>query len=244
MGKNQRLYNMEKVKFTFVYRVWAIIVYLHRHMLHIASFTFNPFQENTYVIYNDLYPECAIVDAGCFEPREHRELQSFLNSHRLVPVMLLNTHAHIDHVLGNAQIMDTYGLPLHLHRDELATYEDANKWTAMLGMPPLTVPENIIHLQPGTSIAMAGAEWQVLFTPGHSVASVSLYQPQQNLLLAGDVLFRESIGRTDLPGGHFETLIGSIRTQLFILPDETVVYSGHGPQTTIGHEKRFNPFLI
>ena len=219
------------------------MLYLHGFMLHLASFTFNPFQENTYVIYHEQTRECAIVDAGCFELHEQRELQAFLKLHSLVPTLLVNTHAHIDHVLGNAYIMETYGLPLHIHRDELSTYEDANKWTAMLGMPPLAVPEHLVYLQPGTCITMAGAEWQVLFTPGHSAASVSLFQPHTQWLLAGDVLFRESIGRTDLPGGNFDTLIDSIRTQLLVLPDDTTVYSGHGPATTIGHERRFNPFL-
>jgi glyoxylase-like metal-dependent hydrolase (beta-lactamase superfamily II) len=212
-------------------------------MLQIASFTFNPFQENTYVVSNSITHECAIIDPGCFEPREQRELKQFIDSNGLTPVQLINTHCHIDHILGNDWVMSNYQLPLHLHRDELFTYRDANKWTAMFGMPPLVIPDTIIPVEPGDEFSIVGVSCKVLYTPGHSVASLSFYFPENGWLIAGDVLFRESIGRTDLPGGNFDTLISSIRTKLFTLPDDTMVYSGHGPQTTIGHEKMFNPFL-
>lgn len=211
-------------------------------MLHIQSFVFNEFQENTYIIWDESLC-CAIIDPGCYKPHEQKVLADFIAQKSLKPTLLLNTHCHIDHILGNNFVADTYALPLHLHEGELFTYKDANRWAAMFGIPEFVVPQAQVYLKEGDVIQLGQESLEVLFTPGHSIASISFYHAASNTLFSGDVLFMEGIGRTDLPGGNFARLEQSIRNILFALPDETRVFSGHGPQTRIGHEKKFNPFL-
>jgi glyoxylase-like metal-dependent hydrolase (beta-lactamase superfamily II) len=212
-------------------------------MISVQSFTFNEFQENTYVLYDETN-ECVIIDPGCYSPREEQELTAFISQNKLKPVKLLNTHCHIDHVLGNTFVAETYQIPLYLHEEELFTYNDTLRWTAMFGIPPLVVPSNKVFITPHKDVITFGnSTLQIAFTPGHSKASVVFYNKEELLAIAGDVLFRESIGRTDLAGGNYETLIQSIQTQLMIWPDEMKIYSGHGPSTTIGYERKFNPFL-
>jgi hydroxyacylglutathione hydrolase len=211
-------------------------------MIEVACFTFNPFQENTYVLYDETR-SCVIIDPGCFSPHEQNQLIDFIQTNALKPQHLLNTHCHIDHILGNAFVMEQYNLDLKLHKDELFTYTDANKWVSMLGINLIVVPTQLAFIDETHTIQFGNSSLNIAYTPGHSKASLTFYNLNEKLAIAGDVLFRESIGRTDLPGGNFDTLIDSIRTQLLVLPDDTTVYSGHGPATTIGHERRFNPFL-
>lgn len=211
--------------------------------MQVASFTFNDFSENTYVLYDET-GECAIVDPGCFKAHEREELTSFIAQHQLKPVLLLNTHCHIDHILGNAYIAQKYKLPLHLHKEELQTYHDTGRWSMMFGIVVDEIPESQVYIAEGDTLTFGNTRLEVLFTPGHSIASLSFYDRAGSQLISGDVLFYQSIGRTDLPGGDFDTLVNSIRTRLFVLPDDTRVYSGHGPQTTIGYEKKHNPFLV
>lgn len=212
-------------------------------MLHVKSFVFNEFQENTYVVW-DQTGQCAIIDPGCMYAHEQMQLSTFIASNGLNPTFLLNTHCHIDHVLGNVYVSEKYGLPLHLHEGELFTYQETKKWTAMFGIPPLTPPAQLQFLAPGDKITLGEYSFEVLFTPGHSIASVSFYFKDAGVVFAGDVLFKGSIGRTDLPGGNMRTLLTSIKEQLMVLPNETKVYSGHMEETTIGHEKTSNPYLI
>lgn len=212
-------------------------------MIHIAQFAFNPFQENTYILHCTNTKEAIIIDAGCFSAAEQNTLSRYIESNELKPVGLYNTHCHIDHVLGNQFIAERYNLPLHLHRDELFTYNDANKWVAMLGIAPLIIPDKQVYIDERSSIVLGNSELQVAFTPGHSVASLCFYNINERIAVCGDVLFKESIGRTDLPGGNFDTLIRSIRSVCFTWPDDMIIYSGHGEPTTIGHEKKFNPFV-
>lgn len=211
-------------------------------MLKVQSFVFNDFQENTYVIWDDS-AACAIIDPGCFREAERKVLSDFIGSKGLKPTLLLNTHCHIDHVLGNEYVMGKYNLPLHLHSDEVSTYQDTKRWTAMFGIPPLNMPEDTVFLSPGSTIGFGNTSLEVLFTPGHSVASLSFLHRASLQLFAGDVLFKQSIGRTDLPGGNLSVLLKSIKEQLLVLPDETIVYAGHNEATTIGEERRLNPFL-
>lgn len=210
--------------------------------MKVAAFTFNEFSENTYVLYDESR-ECAIVDPGCHKASEQEQLSSFIESNGLKPVLLLNTHCHIDHVLGNPFVAGRYRLPLHLHRDELQTYSDTGRWAQLFGMVTEEIPSDLVYINEGSELQFGNTKLRVLLTPGHSIASLSFYDEAGGQLISGDVLFYESIGRTDLPGGDLQTLISSIRNKLFTLPDHTVVYSGHGPATTIGHEKEFNPFL-
>lgn len=211
-------------------------------MITVQSFTFNEFQENTYVLYDETR-ECVIIDPGCYHPAEQKKLSGFIQENGLIPVKLLNTHCHIDHVLGNAFVVQKYNLALYIHEGELFTYKDTLRWTTLFGIPPLEVPEKVEFVTEKDTITFGNSELKIAFTPGHSIASVTFYSPEQHFAIAGDVLFKESIGRTDLPGGNYETLIRTIQTILFAWPDETKIYSGHGEPTTIGHERRSNPFL-
>lgn len=212
-------------------------------MLQIAVFTFNPFQENTYVLH-DATGESIIVDPGCYTSAEKQRLRTFISDRQLRPVMLINTHCHIDHVMGNRFVADTYQLPLTAHQGEIAVLEASVTYGKMIGLPIEISPPITQFIENGDSITFGETTLQVLFTPGHSPASISLYHADQGILIAGDVLFYESIGRTDLPGGDYETLIKSITTQLFPLGDHVKVYNGHGQYTTIGHERKYNPFLV
>lgn len=210
--------------------------------MQVAQFTFNPFSENTFVLF-DNSKQCAIVDPGCSNHAEQQELTAFIAQQGLTPVLLLNTHCHIDHVLGNAFVAKTYNLPLHLHQLELQTYADTGRWADMFGLMMEEMPKNQIFIDEPQQLTFGNTILQVLFTPGHSIASVSFYESTTKQLVAGDVLFYQSIGRTDLPGGDFDVLAKSIRTKLYTLPDETTVYCGHGPKTSIGFEKQHNPFV-
>lgn len=211
--------------------------------MKIATFTFNPFSENTYVLYDDTL-ECAIVDPGCYTKAEKEELQQFIEEHNLKVVMLLNTHCHIDHVLGNKFVADTYKVPLQIHQDDLSTLRAIPAYAPAYGMPQYEeqLPSEE-YLQDNSTLTFGNTSLQVLFTPGHAPGHVVFYNEAEKAVIGGDVLFQRSIGRTDLPGGDFDTLIHSIKTRLFTLPDDITVYPGHGPATTIGAEKQFNPFL-
>lgn len=211
--------------------------------MQVAQFTFNEFSENTYILFDDT-KKCAIVDPGCHKASEQQELSNFISSHNLTPVVLINTHCHIDHILGNAFVANKYNIPLYMHQQELETYEGTGRWAQLFGMVIEEIPSNRVYINEGDEVIFGQTKLQVLFTPGHSVASLSFYEPNTQQLISGDVLFYQSIGRTDLPDGNFDTLIQSIKTKLFTLPEETIVYSGHGPKTTIGTEKLTNPFLI
>lgn len=211
-------------------------------MLNIKAFVFNPIQENTYLLYNE-FGEAIIIDPGCYFPDEEDELKGFITQMSLKPILLLNTHCHLDHVFGNKFVAETYGLTLHLHSKEQALLSYAPTSALMYNMPFDNYQGDFIFLKGGDTITLGTDELKVLDTPGHSPGSISFYCPKQGFVIGGDVLFQNSIGRSDLPGGDHETLLESIRTQLLVLPDETIVYSGHGPATTVGEERRTNPFL-
>ncbi len=212
-------------------------------MRPIKIFTFSPFQENTYILVSSSR-DAVVVDPGCFYPDEEKTLLDYLAQNKLKVIRLLNTHAHIDHIFGNALVSHEYGILPELHELEVPMLTMAPSICEAYGinMPaPSPVPSN--YIKPGDRIEWDGFSLEALFTPGHSAGSLSFYDSMNGFVLAGDVLFRESIGRTDLPGGDYDTLIRSVKEVLFTLPDDTVVYSGHGPQTTIGYEKRNNPFF-
>lgn len=211
-------------------------------MLTVKQFTFSPVQENTYVIYNE-QDDCCIVDPGCYFGNERNELKEFIQETGLHPKYLLNTHCHLDHVFGNKFIHDTWGLTLHLHEKEKVVLDYAPTSGLNWGLPFDNYKGDLIYLREGDTIRLGDDRFLVLFTPGHSPGHITFYCPEQNFVVSGDVLFRQSIGRTDLPGGNFDTLARSIREQLYTLPDETIVYCGHGPETSIGAEKRDNPFV-
>ena len=211
-------------------------------MITIKSFEFSPIQENTYILYNE-FNDCLVVDPGCYFDNEREELAAFIEQKALKPKMLVNTHCHLDHVFGNKFVAEKYGLKLSLHEKELPVLQFAPASGLMYNMPFDNYTGEFIFLKEGETLKLGADELKILFTPGHSPASISFYSEKQGFVVSGDVLFQRSIGRTDLPGGDFETLIKSIKTQLLVLPDDTKVYSGHGLVTTIGEEKRGNPYL-
>lgn len=211
-------------------------------MARIQRFENNPYQENTYILYDET-GECAIIDPGMETGSEQNEVVNFVRENKLRPVLLLNTHCHIDHVLGNKFIFDQYGLKPKFHEGELPLLEAVIAYAPSMGFryDPSPVPDEFLPEE--GAISFGNTELQLIFAPGHSPAHLCFYDAKDNLLVGGDVLFRGSIGRTDLPGGNFGQLIDNIEQKLFALPDDCTVYPGHGPETTIGYEKQTNPFL-
>lgn len=210
--------------------------------MNVASFVFNAFQENSYILFDDT-KEAIIIDPGCNSPEEQQELSNFIEANGLKPVQLINTHCHIDHVLGNKYVSEKYGLGLQAHKGEEMMLNNQPNVAMMYGIPYDPSPAISTYLSEEDTIQFGNTTLEIYFTPGHSPASISFFHKESRQLIAGDVLFQGSIGRTDLPGGSFETLIDSIKTQFYPLGDDVVVYSGHGPSTTIGEEKMSNPFL-
>ena len=213
-------------------------------MLRIVAFTFNAFSENTYLLIDEATRATAIVDPGAYSPAEQQTLRAYIEQEKLDVQYLFNTHAHIDHVLGNAFVLKQYpGIPFLLHTLDLPTLRAVPTYAGPYGFPAYEGVEPTGELAAGQVIKLGESELQVRFAPGHAPGHVVLYDAAGGQLVGGDVLFKSSIGRTDLPGGDHATLIQSIRRELFTLPDATVVYPGHGPSTTIGAERRSNPFL-
>jgi glyoxylase-like metal-dependent hydrolase (beta-lactamase superfamily II) len=174
---------------------------------------------------------------------EQNVVTNFIKQNNLKPVMLLNTHCHVDHVLGNKFVFDQYGLKPQFHKGELDTLAAIPGYAPQMGIRYEVSPLPDIYLPETGSIALGGSSLELIFAPGHSPAHLCFYAPKENFLIGGDVLFFGSIGRTDLLGGNFKQLISNIETKLFTLPDDCIVYPGHGPETTIGYEKQTNPFL-
>ena len=211
-------------------------------MLTVKAFSFNPVEENTYVLYNEKR-ECCIIDPGFYFPEEKEEFKGFIEETNLRPILLLNTHCHLDHVFGNKFVHDTWGLLLHIHEKEKQMLELAPVSGEMWQLPFENYEGELIFLKENSRIEIGSDGLEVRFAPGHSPGHVCFYDEADGFAISGDVLFSGSIGRTDLPGGDFHTLINSIQTQLFTLPDDTKIYCGHGPMTTIGFEKMNNPFV-
>jgi len=211
-------------------------------MIKIKVFSFNSFQVNTYLLYDE-NGDCAIIDPACYSKIEKDALEFFISENHLIPKICLNTHCHIDHILGNNFVFEKYGLKPVTHADGVGFLKVAPGYGETFGF---AVEEQILpdqFLTAEDTIRLGEHKIYVLETPGHAAGSLCFYHPKDKFVIVGDVLFHQSIGRTDLPTGNFDTLMKSIREELFVLPDETTVYPGHGPSTTIGFEKQNNPFL-
>ena len=210
--------------------------------MKIKTFTFNPFMENTYVVYDDT-TEAIIIDPGCYDPREQQELVSFIEKSGLKVQLVLNTHSHIDHVLGNHFVKNYFKVPLWIGAKDLDTLRAVETYAPNYGFQKYTatVPDKLID--ESEVISFGNATLNILFVPGHAPGHLAFFNEVENFIIGGDVLFDGSIGRTDLPGGDHDTLIDSIKNQFFKFSDRTVVYPGHGGTTTIGKEKAVNPFL-
>jgi glyoxylase-like metal-dependent hydrolase (beta-lactamase superfamily II) len=211
--------------------------------MNIKSFTFNPFQENTYVVYDES-KECIIIDPGCYTTQEQEDLKRFIDEKALAPVKLINTHCHIDHILGNQFVSEKWNLKLYMHKLDIPLLEKSGEIGKMYGFEEYKgSPSPKYFLDEKDTLSFGKSQFNILFTPGHSPGHICLYNKENNVLIAGDVIFQGSIGRTDLPGGNHETLINSIVTKIFPLLDTTQIFCGHGPLTNLGYEKEHNPFL-
>jgi glyoxylase-like metal-dependent hydrolase (beta-lactamase superfamily II) len=211
-------------------------------MLNVQRFTFNQVQENTYVVYND-EKDCCIIDPGCYFAAEEKALTDFVEENGLKPVYLLNTHCHLDHIFGNRFIHKRYGLILHLHPLEEAVLEFGPASANMWQMPFDNYDGELKFINEGDTIQLGNETLEILFTPGHSPGSICFYSKPHKFIISGDVLFNGSVGRTDLPGGSFDSLQQSIKTKMYMLPEDVIVYPGHGDSTTIGDEMKTNPFV-
>lgn len=213
-------------------------------MVKIERFTFNVFGENTYIIYDEHSKESAIIDPGCSNKSEEQEISAFIQSKDLVLKYLIITHCHIDHILGIKFIKDKYQSKYLIPEKDLPLIERAEEQGELFNIK-LEIPFQPDELlTEETNLKIGDSEFKFLFTPGHSPGEYSIYFPNEKFCITGDVLFRESIGRTDLWGGNYETLINSIKDKLLTLPDDTLIYPGHGEPSTIKQEKNYNPFLV
>lgn len=213
--------------------------------MKLARFEFSLFGINTYVVYDPASKECAIIDPGISNEEERRAMRNFIESNGLHVKYIINTHIHIDHAIGNKWAEETFNVPVYAHPDDAMLGERLKEQALMFGLS-LRADKALIgeELSDGQILRIGDGELKVIHVPGHSPGSIALYDKDDGFLISGDALFNGSIGRTDLPGGSFKQLIKSIKDNLLTLPDDTIVYPGHGPETTIGKEKRSNPYLI
>lgn len=210
-------------------------------MIQIEKFEFNPFSENTYVVYDET-GEGVVVDPGCYEPQEQKALAKFIENKKIKIQYLLNTHCHIDHVLGNDFVKEKYNVPFLIHRKEDPVLRSVKAYAPSYGFARYKEVLPDLYLEEGKAVTFGNTSLDVLFLPGHAPGHVGFYDAYSKSLLSGDVLFEGSIGRTDLPGGDLTTLLNSIQQKIFALPDVVTVYAGHGNTTTVGEEKISNPF--
>jgi glyoxylase-like metal-dependent hydrolase (beta-lactamase superfamily II) len=211
--------------------------------MKVKRFVFNPFQENTFVLYDES-KECVIIDPGCYEKAEEEELENFISENGLKPVALLNTHCHIDHILGNQFVAEKWGVDLQMHKDDLPLLENAEQVSNMYGLQNYNGSPFPKHfLKDGDNFSFGESKLDVIFTPGHAPGHICFYSEQDYFIISGDVIFQMSIGRTDLPFGDYDTLINSITEKIFPLPGQTQIHCGHGPSTVLNYEREHNPFL-
>jgi len=210
-------------------------------MITIRTFIFNPIQTNTYVVHDDSR-QCVIIDPACSSTEEDKEILEYLKKNQLEPVLLLFTHGHIDHIIGAGIISEQWKIWPHLHKNDKFLLDQAREYASMLGFEYRPLPEKILFFDEENSLSFGHSALKIIHTPGHSPGSVCFYMESEQIIFAGDTLFMNSVGRTDLPGGDSDLLAKSLR-KLLMLPDETKVYCGHGTNTTIDRERRFNPFI-
>ncbi len=208
----------------------------------VKTFVFNPFQENTYVL-SDENNKCIIVDAGCLDEKEKEALYTYIQENSLVVERVINTHLHLDHCFGNKFVYETFGKNIEAHPNDEELLVNMKEYARIFGLDFDEKHPPISYLYENNEIIVGSIHLKVIHVPGHSKGHLVFYAAKEKYLFAGDVLFSGSIGRTDLPGGNFHDLIDNIKEKLLVLPDETIVFSGHGSQTTIKHEKQHNPFL-
>jgi glyoxylase-like metal-dependent hydrolase (beta-lactamase superfamily II) len=211
-------------------------------MIKVEKFVVNPLGENSFII-SDETGECIFIDPGFYFAEEHQEIKDYIKSNGLTPVKITNTHCHFDHIMGVEFVRNEFGIPFHAHAEDVFWVEKAIEQAEMFGFEMKSVAPVDEFLVENEFVEFGKSKLKIIHVPGHSPGHVVFYSESDKKLIAGDVLFYGSIGRTDLPGGNYETLISNIKSKLFALPDDTLVYCGHGPETKLGFEKRNNPFL-
>ena len=211
-------------------------------MISIEKFTFNPFQENSYILYDET-KECVVIDPGCYSSAEKSTMLKFISDNNLKPVKLLNTHCHVDHIQGNHIIAKTFNLQLEAHEKEIPILEGSPAWGLQYGITGDISPEITVFLNEGDTIKFGHSKLEIIFVPGHSPGHIAFISHKQKFVINGDVLFQGSFGRFDLPFGDVYVLSKSIQEKMFTLPDDYIVYAGHMGETTIGAEKMTNPIL-
>ena len=212
--------------------------------MKIARLIFNPLQENTYVVWDETL-EAVVIDAGNMSEKENATLEQFLSERGLKPVYALNTHGHFDHLMGVEFLRSRYGAKFAVSSKDKFLVESAKQNAAMFGIGGGDIVEVIdVDLEGMESIKFGQTELQIITTPGHTPGHVVFYEPHAKVLFTGDTLFRESIGRTDLPGGDYSWIMNSILEKIIPLGDDVKVYPGHGETTDIGHESMYNPFVV
>lgn len=210
--------------------------------MNIKTFVFNPFYENTYVI-SSKKGNCLIFDPGCYEDFEKKELIDFIEMEGLTVEAIINTHCHIDHVLGNDYLKDKYNIQLKIPINEQEVFNAIPVIAPQWGITGYHQPEVDEYLEEGKTLRLDEINLKMIEVPGHSPGHLMFYHEVEKMIIGGDVLFKESIGRTDLPGGDHNALLSNIQEKVYTLPEDVIVYPGHGPSTTIGHEKKHNPFV-
>jgi hydroxyacylglutathione hydrolase len=210
--------------------------------MEIYKLVFSPIEVNTYIL-ADSTGDCAIIDCGCFDKQEFKKLEDFIKEKNINPVLLLNTHCHLDHVFGNKFVLEKYGLRTHSGKLDELNRKNASQHAMLFGLTMDTPPEPEGFISDNQTVTFGVTELMALDVPGHTSGSIAFYCKKDGCVFTGDALFAGSIGRTDLDGGDYDTLIDSIKSRLFILPPSTVVYPGHGIETTIGREIKSNPFF-
>ncbi len=212
-------------------------------MIKIKILIFNAFQVNTYILYDES-KECIIVDPACYDDYENKKLVQFIEDEGLKPVKVINTHCHVDHILGNSFIEEKYGLKPIIHPAGESFLKVNKEYALSLGftIERIVFPDE--YLNEGDIVKFGDSELKILYTPGHADGSICLHSEEQKFVIVGDVLFLSGIGRTDFPTGNYDILIDNIKRKLLTLNDDTIVYSGHGPETMIGQEKKYNDYLI
>jgi len=212
-------------------------------MITIQTFVFNPFSENTYILYDET-KECVIIDPGCFDNKEQDEIIGFINSNNLIPKHILITHGHIDHVLGINYLKNKLNIPIGVPKEEESTYNAVPSYASSYGFEAYEHTPADYLINENEEVKFGNSSLKTIFVPGHSAGHAAFLNVEENICIGGDILFNGSIGRVDLPGGDFDTLISNIKNKLFTLNETMVVYPGHGPTTTIKQEKTSNPFFV
>lgn len=213
-------------------------------MIKVEVFTFNAFSENTIVLWDDESKEAAVIDPGTSSVSEEKILSEFISSEKLTVKYLINTHCHIDHILGCSFIKKKYDPTYYTPEQDLPLLENAEQQASMFGIDITKPPDPDKFITEETELFLGNSKLKFLFTPGHTPGEYCIYLQEEKICITGDVLFNESIGRTDLWGGDYNTLLNSIEKKLLSLPDDVVIYPGHGESSTIGYEKQNNPFLV